>query len=226
MEPMNNFNKIIDEFDSNESESDIEGNQSEGNDKEGNADTEDEEEDCEEVKLTNFEQIRSMNKSKNEKYIKDTKDGNEKNNEVYTMSSYELKRAANIAKNNEFMKTLLDGKDSLMPMLMKENVKERKPRAKKVKFADDTKDVRRKSTRIKEKSVAAPKKTAETIKSQKETTSTTAIDSPLIFKNKANEGNYTAEFDLITVHTFNKFVAEINDEELETKLMQLTNEET
>jgi hypothetical protein len=31
---MNNFNKIVDEFDSNESESDIEGNQSEGNDKE------------------------------------------------------------------------------------------------------------------------------------------------------------------------------------------------
>jgi hypothetical protein len=138
MEPMNNFNKIIDSNES-ESESDIEGNQSEGNDKEGNADTEDEEEDCEEVKLTNFEQIRSMNKSKNEKYIKDTKDGNEKNNEVVTMSSYELKRAANIARNNEFMKTLLDGKDSLMPMLMKEKVKEQKPRAKKVKFADESK---------------------------------------------------------------------------------------
>jgi hypothetical protein len=37
---MNNFNKIIDEFDSNESGRDHEGHQSEGNDKEGNADTE------------------------------------------------------------------------------------------------------------------------------------------------------------------------------------------
>jgi hypothetical protein len=63
MEPMNNFNK---EFESDESESDIEGNQSEGNDKEGNADTEDEEEDCEEVKLTNFGQIiRAINNTKN-----------------------------------------------------------------------------------------------------------------------------------------------------------------
>jgi hypothetical protein len=220
---MNNFNKIIDqniEDDSNESGSDNEGNQSEDNNKEGNADTEDDEEDCEEVKLTNIEQIRSMNKSNNEKYIKDMEI---KNNEEVKMSSYELLRATNIARNEQYMKELFGGneKDSLM---MKEKVKKKKTTsAKKVKFRDDTKVVRRKSARIKEKSVASPKKIVEKIKSQE--TISAAIDSPLQIKIKANEESSTVEFDMTTVHTFNKFVAEINDEENKTKLMQLTNEE-
>jgi hypothetical protein len=49
------------------------------------------------------------------------------------------------------------------------------------------------------------------------------IDSPLKIKEKADA--VIVEFDVITIHTFNKFVEEISDEDKETKLMQLNNSE-
>jgi hypothetical protein len=105
-------------------------------------------------------------------------------------------------------------------MLMKETVKI--PRVKKVTFKVSDTD-RRQSSRLKEKSVDNVKRkktTGKTIMIQKEA----VIDSPLKIKEKAADA-VIVEFDVITIHTFNKFVEEISDEDKETKLMQLNNSE-
>jgi hypothetical protein len=183
MKKQNNIldKNIIDELDD---DSNVSGSDNElqiHEDKVGNADTEDEEVDTEEVK----------------------------------MSAYETMRLMNIKRNEEYLKSLGIEDNSLM--LMKEKVKI--PRVKKVTFKGLDTD-KRQSSRLKEKSVDKRKKTTgKIIMIQKEA----VIDSPLKIKEKADA--VIVEFDVITIHTFNKFVEEISDEDKETKLMQLNNSE-